>query len=89
MHELLIEPIAKSAISAIQAHISCGTLTAAGGAGVSGGTVSVMPGANWRLWWWASAFGGLAARVPESASVGLSGCVEPPVRCDSTVEHLM
>ena len=30
-----------------------------------------------------------AARAPESTSVGLFKCVEPPVRCDSTVDRLM
>jgi hypothetical protein len=33
--------------------------------------------------------GGSAARAPESTSVGLFKCVEPPVRCDSTVDRLM
>jgi hypothetical protein len=28
-------------------------------------------------------------RAPESTSVGLIKCVEPPVRCDSTVDRLM
>lgn len=33
--------------------------------------------------------GGSAARAPKSTSVGLFKCVEPPVRCDSTVDRLM
>jgi hypothetical protein len=31
----------------------------------------------------------MEARAPESTSVGLIKCVEPPVRCDSTVDPLM